>query len=112
MNGIRLVVDPLQSIASGTIDASYMGIGPVWDRSARMVLINNHTNAFLLFSYDGITDHFTMLDYSSLLLTITNNDEGHEPFSLPALSRLYVKQLTVPTHGSVYVTHFRGITDA
>jgi len=113
MSSLRLQADPLHSLAFGSIGAAYMGIGAAFDESARMVYISNLTDESLLFSWDGITDHFPVYAYSALLLTITqNNEDVSEGFSLPALRRLYVKQLGIPSAGSVYVTQFRGVNDA
>lgn len=113
MSSLRLQVDPIHSISFGSIGAAYMGIGTLFDESARMVYISNLTNIVLMFSWDGVNDHFPIAGYSALLLTITqNNEDVSEYLSLPALSRLYVKELGVPSSGSVYVTQFRGINDA
>lgn len=113
MTSIRILVDPIQSLGSGAIGAAYMGLGPVFDESARMILIANYTDGLMMFSWDGVNDHFPLPLYTSLLLTISQNDEENaDYFALPALSRIYVRQISAPTTGSVYVTHFRGINDA
>ncbi len=113
MTSIRVVVDPIQSLPFGSIGAAYMGIGPAFDNSARMVLIANYTDELLMFSWDGINDHLPLLSNTIVLLTITQNDEDVSDYcAFPALSRVYVREITVPTTGSVHVTQFRGINDA
>ena len=113
MSSLRLQADPIHSLVFSSIGAAYMGIGTAFDESARMVYISNLTDATLMFSWDGVDDHFPVYGCSALLLTITqNNEHVSESFSLPALSRLYVKQLEIPATGTVYVTHFRGVNDA
>lgn len=113
MSSIRLFADPIQSLGFGSIGAAYMGIGAAFDESARIVVVNNLTNTTMMFSWDGVNDHFPIVKLTYLVLTITQNDEEEaEYFALPAGSRLYVKQVSAPTLGTVYVTHFRGITDA
>lgn len=112
MNAVHLIVEPIQSLAAGSIGAAYMGVGAAFDESARMVFINNLTDGLMMLSYDGVNDHVPLPGYCSLLLTITQNDEISDYYALPAKSRLYVKQINAPTTGSVYVTHFRGVNDA
>lgn len=113
MSSIRLIVEPIQSLDSATISGTYMGIGPRFDHTARVVRIANHTNGLLMFSWNGIDDHFPLLVYTSLVLTICNNDEAPvEYFSVPALSRLYVRAVNTVSAGTVYVTQFRGLNDA
>lgn len=108
----RLVPTTIQSLAFGSIGATYMGIGARFSNSARIVVVTNLTDDLLVFSFDGVNDHFHLPVYTTLTLTITWNDDPDEPFSLPALSRLYVKETFTPSQGSVYVTEFRGDNDA
>jgi len=111
--GIRLISDPIKSLGFASIGVGYMGIGTEFDESARAIVVNNLTDAPLFLSWNGVDDHITLPLRGNLLLTISiNKEDESESFSLPANSRLYVKQLGVPTSGSVYVTQFRGINDA
>ena len=114
MNSTRLIADPVHSLAAGSMSAAYMGIGPVFDHSGRMVLVNNLTDDILTFSYDGVNDHFILPVYTSLLLTIDwNKDSVDDYLAIPKGSRLYVKHSSyTPTVGSVYVTYFRAVDDA
>lgn len=112
MTSIRLFADPVRVLTAGAIGAAYMGIGAAFDESARMIIVNNLTNNTMLFSWNGVDDHFPLVKFTYMVLTITQNDDEEEYFALPAGSRLYVKQLIAPTVGAVYVTHFRGIKDA
>lgn len=113
MNATRLIVDPVHSLAAGSIGAAYMGIGPAFDHSGRMVFVNNLTDDVLTFSYDGVNDHFILPVYTSLLLTVDwNRDDVDDYLALPLGGRLYVKYNYVPTGGSVYVTYFRAVDDA
>ena len=112
MSSIRLFADPIQSLGAGLIGAAYMGIGAEFDKSARMIVVNNLTNQTMIFSWDGVNDHFPLVKFTYLVLTITQNDEEEaEYFALPAGSRLYVKQMSAPNVGGVHVTHFRGVND-
>ena len=108
---IRLLAEPVRSLAHGSIlgGGAYVGIGTAIDHPARMILIQNFTDADLMCSLDGINDHFPMLNYSHLILDITSNrtTEGGG-FYLSEGQRLYVTQITAPTTGSIYLTVFYG----
>lgn len=107
--GIRLQCEHQRSLAHGSILAGYMGIGTTFENPIRLIFIQNLTNALLQFSFDGINDDFPLDESAFLLLDITAN----KAFNANGLyiaegSRMYVKQIEVPTTGSVYVTAFYG----
>lgn len=104
---IRLYPEPLRTIAAGAIGVGYTAIGTAFDFPSRIFFIQNQTNALLLFSFDGVTDHFALPSQGFLLLDVTANktvDVGC--FILCAT--VYVKQSAVPTTGSVYLSTFYG----
>jgi len=111
---IRLIADPVQSIAAGAIGVAYMGVGPVFEGSARMLVIQNLTDGIVMISFDGVNDHLPLPMKTQFVLTITQNDEEEAKyFALPAQTRIFVRELViVPTTGAVYVTLFRGQDDA
>lgn len=109
----RLVADPLQSLGYGSISGTYAGIGPQFDRSSRMIYISNLTNKVLMISFDGVTDHYPIYAYTALMLTNTwNAQKSTEYLAMEASTRVYVKSVGTPTVGVVYVTIFRGESDA
>ena len=108
---IRLAPEPLRSLAHTSIGAAYMGIGTAIDNKARIVYISNITNGKLMFSFDGVNDHFPLVPASFLHLDVCKNDLGIGLMALPIGERLYVKELDAlhpPTKGSVYLTVFYG----
>lgn len=112
MVSIRLAIDPIQSLGFASIGVPYMGIGPKLDHSARMIYVSNLTDGLLLFSFNGVDDHFLVPGYSSILLTFDINcEDKSEYFQLSSESRLYVKQIIAPSFGAVYLTLLRGIND-
>jgi hypothetical protein len=113
MVSIRMVAAPIQTLNASSISSTYMGIGPRFDHSARVVRVANYTDGLLMFSWNGIDDHFPLLVYTSIVITICNNDQDNSDyFALPALNRLYVREVKPATVGYVCVTEFRGINDA
>lgn len=102
---IRLDFEDLRSLAFGSISGTYMGVGSAIDHPARMILVQNMTDAALMFSWNGVDDHFPLASNSFLLLDITSNKTIlHGGFFIAEGSRLYVKEIGNPTSGSVYFT--------
>jgi len=108
---IKLAVESVRSLAFGSIDAGYTGVGTAISSPARILHIQNLTDVTLMFSYDGVYDHFPMAMNSFLLLDITTNKAREQGYYLADGTRIYVKRVGVPTTGSVYVTVYYGSTE-
>jgi len=107
-NDIKLLPETLRSLAFGSIGAAYMGVGTALDNPSRMLIIQNLTDAAVLFSFDGVNDHLVLDDGVSLVMDITANKSISHGFYIAAGTRIYVKRSGVPTTGSVYVSSFYG----
>ena len=105
---IRLLAEPLRSLAFGSIGAAYMGVGTAIDNPARIIIVQNYTDANLLFSFDGTNDHFPLSESSQLIIDIAGNKIREQGIYLAEGQRLYVKELGTTTTGSVYLTVFYG----
>jgi len=105
---IRLVPDTLKSLASGSIGAAYMGVGTAFDKPIRIILVQNLTDATLMFSFDGINDHLPLPRDGYILLDITANKAIEHGFYIAEGTRVYVKTVGSPSSGSVYVSSFYG----
>jgi len=107
---IRLLAEELRSLAHGSILApgTYMGIGDALEHPARIVLIQNHTDAALMFSLDGLTDHFPLAANTQFVLDVSSNKTQDGGFYLAQGQRLYVTQIDAPSSGSVYLSVFYG----
>ena len=105
---IRLEPEPLRSLAFGSISATYAGVGTSFDHPTRILLIQNLTDVTLLFSLNGVDDHFPLLSNSVMLLDVTANKTREEGLYFAEGSRVYVKESGTPASGSVYVTTFYG----
>jgi len=104
----RIYPETLRSLAFGSIGAGYAGVGTAISNPARMWLIQNLTDALLLFSFDGINDHFPLNTNTSIIIDVTANKTIDQGFFIKEGQRLYVKQSGVPSSGSVYLTSFYG----
>jgi len=86
-----------------------MGVGTSMSRPIRMMMIQNLTDQPMMFSFDGIDDHFPLASNGYLLLDITANKTRSDGFFLAEGQRLYVKYTSLaPAVGSVYFTTFYG----
>lgn len=100
------------SLGFGSIGAAYMGIGTRFDNSARIVVITNLTDALMVFSINGVDDHFLLPAKSKFNLTLTWNTTLEDRYHLEAENRVYVRSDQVPTKGSVYVSQIRAVEDS
>jgi len=105
---IRLQFEPVRSLAFGSIGAGYTGVGTVISNPARQFFIQNLTDVTLMFSFDGINDHFPLPASGFFLDDITSNKTQQGGFYLAEGTRLYVKEIGTPTSGSVYFSVMYG----
>ena len=101
-DSVRAAWAPLRSLAFGSILATYVGVGTSLNTPVRIVHILNTTNAALMFSWNGIDDHFVLPTGGYMVIDLTTNQTNGGGFYLPGAKRLYVKQIGVPGSGSVY----------
>jgi len=108
---VKFDVDEVRSLGFAATGAAYMGIGTSFSSPVRVIQIKNLTNESMMFSFDGIKDHFPLPGFSALLLDITRNNSVEDNFFLGSQERIYVRRIGVPTLGSVYVSAFMGESD-
>ena len=109
-NSLKIKFDTCRSLAFGSIVAGYTGVGTYLAYPARMVIIQNHTDASVWFSEDGIADAFPLLPNGQLVLDLATNKTQDQGLYMDAGSRLYVKRLVgVPSSGAVYFSVIYGI---
>jgi len=100
--------EPVRSLPFGSIGTAYTGIGGSMNKPIRIFFLQNLTDVNLFFSFNGIDDHFPLPANGFILLDITSNKTISQGFFLAEGQRIYVKQIGVPTTGSVYLTTFYG----
>lgn len=105
---IRFTPETVRTIAFGSIAAGYMGVGTAVNHPIRQFLIQNLTDAILMFSFDGINDHFPLPSNGFFLDDICSNVTHSAGWFLAEGTRLYVKEIGVPTSGTVYFSVFYG----
>ena len=107
---VKLAADPVRTLAFGSIIGTYVGVGTSFSKPIRMLYVLNTTDALLMFSLDGINDHFPLIASGYIMLDIATNKTLDKGFYLAEGSRIYVKQIGAPGSGSVYVSTFFGAT--
>jgi len=107
---LRLMPEPVRSIAFGAVSPVYMGIGSSMTRPIRMLVLQNLMDIPVMISFDGIDDHLPMAANGYLVLDIAANKTVPEGFFLAEGQRLYIKQLgaIAATINAVYLTTFYG----
>ena len=103
----RANLEPLRSLAFGSISAAYAAVGTPTDNPIRLVCITNNTEGDMIFSRDSALSagelfvaagSFKLFDVQS---NINPNKEDRYVFDQG--TQWYVKQLEAPVSGSVYV---------
>ena len=109
MPGNRFFMEPLRSLAFGSIGAAYVLVGSSLQGPARSFLIQNFTDASLIFSWGNDIDHFILPANSQFLYDLSANKTHKKENLLSANTSLYVKEESVsPTSGNVYFSVFCG----
>lgn len=88
--------------------AVYVPIGASNEKVGRMLLIQNKTDGDMWFSDNGIDDKFPLSAGDKIVLDCMANQFDGRGLWFPIGSHLFVKRLTVPTLGGVYLTVFYG----
>ncbi len=98
-------VDALRTLAFGGISGSYAVVGTPQSYPARIICFTNTTNADVIFSMNGTTDQLIVPAGSFKLFDITTNHRpvGQDDFCFATGTQWYVKQVSAPTSGSVYL---------
>lgn len=105
---IKLLFEQIRVINAASIGSAYMGIDTPLENPARMIHVVNNTDADLMFSWNGVIDHFMLPEGGFLLLDIVSNKTISDGFYIAQGSRLYVKEIGNPTTGAVYFSVMYG----
>lgn len=106
--------DSYRSLAFGSITNVYAAVGSAVTNNWRIFCITNNTNGDLAISADGTTDNFFIPAMSFKLFDLSTNAvpiSASDNFVLSIGTQFYVRYLTAPTSGAVYVEgiYARGI---
>lgn len=103
---VRIFYEPLRSLAFGSVSGTYAAVGTPFAYAIREIKVTNLTNANLLISFDGVTNHDVVAATSAYIYDYCSNraDLGGA-LSQSAGQTLFVKSETSnPSSGNLYVT--------
>ena len=107
MISIIVAADVLRSVAFGSI-SGYTSIGSPFAHPTRIVKVINQTNADMFISFDGVNNHDYVIAGQTAEYDVATNEVGTAGWFFPVGTTVYVKQVTAPGSGSVYVTALYG----
>lgn len=105
---VRILPEPLRTVAFGSITGSYTVVGTPLSHPARIVLFQNTTDMNLVISWDGVNDHMYVVADSFILLDVGTNKGISSEFCIAQNTQFYVKYASAPSLGSLIVSVFYG----
>ena len=106
---VRILPEPLRTLAFGSIGASYTAVGTPLAHPARIVLFQNTTDVPLTISWDGVNDHMYVVSDSFILLDVGTNKGISSEFCIAQNTQFYVTYPgSGPSLGEVVISVFYG----
>lgn len=107
---LQVRAETLRSLANGSISGSFAAVGSALANPCRILVLTNATDADMIFSLDGTNNNFYVAHGAFKLFDFTTNRKyTDETFALAAGVTVYVKQVSAPSTGSVYVETIYGV---
>lgn len=96
--------DTIRTLAFGSISGSYAAVGTATTQEARLICITNTCDTDMFFSIDGVNNQLIVPHGGFKLFDLqTNRVTSDQKYVLPINTQFYVKQVTAPGSGNVYV---------
>jgi hypothetical protein len=111
---IRLRPEEMRALDFGQLSTTYAALGSAFENPIRIFHLQNLTDANILYSFDGTTDHGIVAAGSFILLDVTANKSLDQGEFISAGTTIYVATLvdeTPPTSGYVVLSVFYGSTN-
>lgn len=101
----RANFEDLRELAFGGISAAYAVVGSVTASPVRGVCVSNNTAGDMYFTMDNTRNQLFVAAGSFKLWDIQANinPQFDDKYVLPVGTQFYVKQITAPVSGSVYI---------
>lgn len=112
MSAKRVYFDTLRTLAFGGISAAYAAVGAALTVEPRIICITNTTDGDMIFSDDNTVTagklivpkgSFKLFDLTANL--VPGKDDS---FVIAKNTIIYVKQITAPTLGGIYIEYVYG----
>lgn len=103
-NAIRIQFEEIRSVAFGDISGAFVAIGNPFEHPIRVVKVVNTTNAEVIISYDGLTEHDVLPSGSFTLYDWCANKSDPAGGAFQAVgTQVWVLSDGSPSSGNVYV---------
>lgn len=103
----RAFFEPLRTLAFGGISGSYAAVGGPLEHQVRAFCITNDTQGDMIFSLDNTLTEGNMFvaagSYKLYDVQANMNTQFDDKYVLAVGEQFYVKQVTAPVSGDVYV---------
>lgn len=103
----RAYFDALRSLAFGGISGTYAAVGSPLAHPSRWLSFTNTTQGDVVFTYDNTISagQIFVKANSAKIIDIQSNENVHldDSYVISIGSQFYVKQLSAPVSGSVYI---------
>lgn len=107
MSAKKVYFDTLRSLDSGSISGTYAAVGSAFTVNPRIICITNKTLGDMIFSIDNTNadGNLFVAAGSFKLFDLTTNQQQtmDDNFVIAKGTQFYVKQVTAPVSGSVYI---------
>jgi hypothetical protein len=101
----RAFFDEIRTLGFAGISGSYAVVGSALTQNARGVCFTNLTQGDMYFTDDNTQDKIIVASLTYKLWDIQSNinPQFDDKYVLPIGTQFYVKQITAPTSGAVYI---------
>jgi hypothetical protein len=101
----RAFFESIKTLAFGSISASYAAVGSPTTHTVKAFCISNNTQGDMYFTVDNTQDSMFLAAGSFRLYDVqaNMNSQFDDKFVFPIGTQFYVKQITAPVSGNVYV---------
>lgn len=106
--GTRVKFFPVGEVAFGGISGTYATLGSALTSHARIICFTNSTNADVYISADGVNNHLRLAAGSFKLFDFSTNRIQDDGLFVELGTQFYVKQVSAPSSGSVWIEVIAG----
>lgn len=103
----RAYFEPMRTLGFAGISGTYAPVGAPMGHQIRCFCITNNTQGDMIFSVDNTVaaGHMFVAKGSYKLYDVQSNmnSQFDDKYVLPANTQFYVKQVTAPTSGDIYI---------
>ena len=101
----RAFIDTIRTLGFAGISGSYATVGGVLTQPGRIFILTNNTQGDVYFTDDNTKDKLFVGAGSFKLIDIQSNINPihDDKYVLPIGTQFYVKQITAPVSGAVYI---------